>query len=63
VSPEQRTTVQMSPEAQNDIKMQLYDFYQKKQKQKTNKKIVRSLSSSWSHPNFHCKDLKSHCNL
>jgi hypothetical protein len=17
----------------------------------------------WSHPNFHCKDLKSHCNL
>jgi hypothetical protein len=28
VSPEQRTRVQMSPEAQNDIKMHVYDFYQ-----------------------------------
>ena len=28
VSPEQRTRVQMSPEAQNDIKMPFYDFYQ-----------------------------------
>ena len=28
VSPEQRTRVQMSPEAQNDIKMHFYDFYQ-----------------------------------
>ena len=28
VSPEQRTRVQMNPEAQNDIKMYFYDFYQ-----------------------------------
>jgi hypothetical protein len=28
VSPEQRTRVQMTPEAQNDIKMHFYDFYQ-----------------------------------
>ena len=28
VSPQQRTRVQMSPEAQNDIKMHFYDFYQ-----------------------------------
>ena len=28
VSPEQRTRVQMSPEANNDIKMHFYDFYQ-----------------------------------
>jgi hypothetical protein len=28
VSPEQRTRVQMSPEAQTDIKMHFYDFYQ-----------------------------------
>ena len=27
-SPEQRTRVQMSPEAHNDIKMHFYDFYQ-----------------------------------
>jgi hypothetical protein len=26
VSPEQGTRVQMSPEAQNDIKMHIYDF-------------------------------------
>ena len=28
VSPEQRTRVQMSPEAHNDTKMHFYDFYQ-----------------------------------
>ena len=28
MSPEQRTRVQMSPEAQNDITMHFYDFYQ-----------------------------------